>query len=432
MSLATAMQVTREDLNPCTVQLTVECTPEQVHAAFDKAIRKFGKEMRLPGFRPGKAPASVVEKMLDENELRGEAAELAVNQALRDAIKQEDLQVQGTPHVTLEEFERDPGQLKFVAKVPLPSKVSLTDLTELKVEHPSMAVTDEEVEQQIEVLRRRAGKREKVTDRALQPGDMAVVNIEPEGGESKVFMVVAGQTFAELDAVLEGMNPEDIKAATLTFPEGFQEADWSGKTLACQVTLRSISSTQIPDLDDEFAKSLSAESVENLRERVKEMVQQNKTAAIQDMIHEQLLDQIAERSEIHFADTMWESVVERRLNEMRQDLQRQGSTLEKHAEEQGMSPEEFNAALQKEAKQHVQRAVVVEHIFREQKMQVTNQEAQYIFLEIARENGIKPEGLQQFQQEYGAAIREEIMFRAMYRHVMDYLRETATVVETDA
>lgn len=424
------MQVTREDLNPCTVKLDIVCSQEQIESGFDRALKQYAKQLKVPGFRPGKAPKDVVAKMVDPDDLRGEAADIIVRAALKTALEQEGIALEGRPSVELVSFEREPAEMTFTVKVPLPAKVELMDVTTITAEKPSAEVDEEEVERELEALRRRQGKRETITDRGLQDGDMAVINIQPEGAEEgKSFMIVSGQTFPELDGVLQDLTPESVVTAKLPFPESFQEKDWAGKTMEATVTVRSITSLRLPELDEAFAKSMQFDTMDELRTRVREHIERAKAQNAQEVVNEQILDQIAAGSQVHFADTTWESVLERQLNEVRRDLASKKSSLEEFCEKNGMTVEEYVEAQKKEAKLQVQRAVIVEHIFRQESMEVTQDEAQRHFLQIASENGVKPDGLAQFHKEYGEAIRDEVLFRAMYGKVMEWLNEQVTVTE---
>ncbi len=425
------MQVTREDLNPCTIQLAIVCSQDQVREGFARAYKNLAKKIRVPGFRPGQAPQAVVQKLVGKEELNNEAADLIVSKAFKEALEQQDLKPENRPAVTLNALDEGELKCEFTVKVPLAPKVEMAEYKGLEVEKPAVEVTDEEAEQYLQEIRRRSGKREAVTGRGIQEGDYAVVNVKVKGeeGDGRTFMTIAGQTFAELDQAILGMSAEEMKSLELPFPASFQEKDWAGKTLACQVTIRSVNAVKLPEVDDEFAKSLEAANVEDLKVRLRDRIKEAKEQMAQETVNDRLLDKLIEQSSIQVADTTWESVVVQRMREILLDLQQRNVTLEKYCEQNGMTQDQFKEALEREAKTHVVRAVVIEHIFREEKMQITNQEAQRHFLEIAGENGVKQEDLRQFTKKYGAQVRDEVVFRAMYAKVTKFLTEHAKLVE---
>jgi trigger factor len=313
--------------------------------------------------------------------------------------------------------------------VPLQPVVELAEYKGLEAEQPPIEVRDEEVEAQIDDLRRKQGKREAVTHRGVQEGDVAVVNVKVEGeeGEGRNFMTIAGQTFPQMDEALHGMKAEELKSLTLTFPDNFQEKDWAGKKLKCQVTLRSVSAVHLPELDDAFAQSLSTESVDQLRNRMRELIGQAKMNMAHEYVVEQLLEQLLSKSTIHVPDTMWESVASRRIQELAQEQQQNGKTMEDYAKDQGMTVDELMEAWKGESKLHVQRAVMVREIFSREKMNLSNQELNRELQSMAREFEMAPGELLNVLKKNKAV--DELHFRAIFRKVTEFLKENARLKE---
>lgn len=427
----TAMQIERKDLNECTVQLDIVCSQDQVKSGFNKAIRQLGKKLRLPGFRPGQAPISMVEKALPEHDILNAGAEEIIGTAYADAVKEQELTPAGQPMVDLKKLDRETLACEFSIKIPLPPVIELGEYKGVEVSKTDTNVSDEEVDRQIEELRRKDGKQEKITTRGIQDGDMAVVNIklDDQEGDGRSFMIIAGQTFASLDKLIAGMHVEEIKSADLEFPENFQEKDWAGQKHHAHVTIRSVSAVQVPNLDDEFAKNFNLENVDQLKERMRSAIEQAKEQSGRDMVNEQLMEKILGASKIVVADTTWESVAERRLQEIDFQLRQQKRTMEAYAKEQGMTVEDMVESLKKEAKLHVERAVVIEEIFRKEELEVTEADQNRHFIEILQENQVTQENIDKFTKEYGQQIFQEIMLRARYGKVMDFLNENAVAVD---
>lgn len=425
------MTVTREDLNPCTIKLEVVCSPDQVKAGFDKAVKALSKNVRIPGFRPGAAPKKMVEDLINPNDLYNAAAEEIVKVAFKAALDQEKITPDNQPSVDLTKLEKEPPACEFTVKVPLAPQVDLAEYKGLAVEKNAVTVTDEEVDRQIEELQRRAGKKQEVSGRGIHEGDVAVVNIKLEGheGDGRNFMIIAGQTFGDLDKAIMGMAAEEIKSADLEFPDNFQEKDWAGQKHHCHITIRSVSAVQIPDLDDAFAQSLQVKDVSELKERVREGIASAKEQIATEMMNERMLDDLLAKSTVHVADTTWEAVASRRLSEIHAELQQKGATIEDFAKQNGMDLKEFVAAQQQEAKIHVQRAVIIEKIFTAEGMKITDQDANNHFLQIAQENQIKQEDLEAFAKKFGPQLRDEVIFRSMYSKVLALLASHAQISE---
>lgn len=424
------MKVTREEINPCTIKLTVACSPDQVKGGFDKAIKQLSKKVRIPGFRPGMAPKKMVEDALNPQALYEVAAEEIVKNAFDDAIKSEKLEPHGLPSIDLMKIDKVEGVCEFSAKVPLKPIVELIDYKGLTANRETPEVTDAEVDAQIEELRRRGGKKSEVTDRGVEDGDVAVVNLKVDGetGDGRTFMVVAGQTFEGLDKAIKGMKPEEMKSAKLDYPENFQNPDWAGKKkVATQVSVRSISAVQMPDLDDEFAKGLQTKDVSELKERVREAILDAKQRSADEMLRDQLLDEIVAKSKVEVAENTWEQVVDRRLREMEAEAQQNNTTVETVLKANGMDTDEFLKNLTEEAKVNVRRAVVIQKIFEDNKMDVTNEDVGLHLSAIAQENQVPRERFEEFVKAYGGQLREEVIFRTMAAKVAEFLIEHAQI-----
>lgn len=421
------MQVTRTDISPCDIHLDVICTPEQVSDAYRKATKHFSKRVRVPGFRPGAAPAAMVEKMVTEDELNEQAAEELVRGTFKSVLAEHQLEPYGRPSVEVKKLVREPAEAEFLLKVPLAPVVELAEYRGIEVKRPNVEVTDAAVDEQIEGLRRRKSKREAVTDRGIEAGDIAVVNIKVDGEttDGRTFMIIVGRTFEALDQLLAGMEVEEMKTAELTFPEGFQEADWAGKTLVSHITLRSVSTVILPEVDDEFAKSFDVADMAELRERVREQMVRANEETVADYVNEQLLDAVVEKSNVHVPDIMWENVAERRLRELVAEQKERGRTVEQYAKENGMTIDELVQAWKTEAKVQVLRAVVVREIFVNEKMQMEESDLMEELGTMSREYRMAPDELMERLRQTDNV--DELHFRVIFRKVTRFLTENAVV-----
>ncbi|RYZ58815.1 MAG: trigger factor, partial [Proteobacteria bacterium] len=356
-----AMQVTREDLNPCTVKLTVVLDPEEVQQGYDTAFRQLTKKIKLPGFRPGKAPKAMLENVLPSQDWNEAAAEEIVRKAYAKAVEQENLQVDRTtsPQVSLDALDQAAKKAEFTAKVPLPPKVELGDYKNLPVTQPPTDVTDEEIDRQIAELQKGRVSREKVADRGATDGDVAVLNLKAEEGDAKSFVSVVGQSFPALDDAVRGMAVEEMKNVELAFPDDFQVKEWQGQTHTVKVTLNSLSAVSTPALDDSFAQSLQLENIEALKNRLRENIGRAKQQMVRQVLFEGLLEALMERSQVAVSDNMWETLADRRLRETAEEQQKNGKSLDEYAQENGMTVEELVEAWKERAKLEVQRALLI-------------------------------------------------------------------------
>lgn len=421
------MQVTLENVDVRTVKVLVECEPKQVQDGFKNAYKVLAKQVKVPGFRPGQAPRAVLEKMLDSKTVRDEASEQIVKLTFSNAIKENDITVEPTvrPNVDVKELDETSGTCKYEANVSLIPVVELGKYEGLTYEKQAVDVTEEDVEKQIESLRRQRATPSAVTERGAETGDMAVVNIKLEGADSqgKTFMTAVGKTFPQLDELLLGMRTEQIKSAELEFPKNFSDKDWAGKTHKCIISVNSLSSVNLPALDADFASALQFDSVEQLQTRVKELLTSAREEAARELINEQILDALLEKSKVEVPPAMADQLAYRRLRETEMELHEKGQNLQQFAEENGMTLEELIKEWQEKAKVHVARALLIRDVFKAENMKIEQQDVADELQSMAKEYQKDP------KEMYELLVRnqsvEELHFRAITRKVSDFLYEKA-------
>ncbi|RYG43679.1 trigger factor [bacterium] len=426
-----SMTVTQEKINECTVQLNVVADAAEVKAGFDKAYRSLAKGVAIPGFRKGAAPRSMIEPLLDPQRRSEEAAQNLVKDTLKKAIDESGLEVDPStpPSVNLKSFDEEKGEAVYEAKVPLPPKVELGEYKGLAAERPDATVTDQDIEYQIDEYRRRRGTREAITDRGVQEGDVAVINLKADGeeGDGHTLMVVIGKTFEALDAALHGMQSEEIKHLELEFPESFQIKELAGTTTTVSVGITSLSAVRLPEIDDSFAKELQTENLEDLRARIKGALGRAKESMVHEIVTDRLLNTLRESSEVHVSDNMWESLAERRLTETAQEQAREGKSLEAYAKEQGMTLQEYVDAWRERAKFEIERALLIQQVFVRENMAVSNQDLNMELSRMAGEYQIEPEEM--LKSLHANRALDELQFRVIQRKVRDFLYAQAVITD---
>lgn len=424
------MQITREELNPCTLRLSVVCDPEQVKQGFDKAIKQIAKTIKLPGFRPGNAPKALVEGMIAREELFEEAAERVIQATYSKAIEAEGIVADRSvrPIVELTKIDRDNLVVEYTAKVPLPPQVTIGEYRGIPLVRPAIEVSGEEIEQQITEFRKRRQTRDLVSDRGVEDGDATVLNINVEGeeGDGRTFMVVAGQAFDQLDEAIAGMKVEEIKSVELSFPEDFQEQDWAGKTLQSQISVNSISGVQLPALDDAFAQSLNTNNLDELRTRISDAIYGAKENMVREAVLEQLYSKLHETSIVHVSDNMWEALAAQRLRETQEEQEKEGRSLEQYAAENGMTLDALTEAWQSKSKMHVERALLIREIFTREQMQISNEELNRELYAMADEYELPAEEMFKLLKKNDAL--DELQFRTISSKVARFLEDNAKEV----
>ncbi|MFN7172889.1 MAG: trigger factor [Fimbriimonadaceae bacterium] len=422
------MQVTREDLSPVTVKLTVVCDPDDVQKGIDKAYKQIAKSVRIEGFRPGAAPAALIKKTVDEQAVMEQAAENIVRKAYREAIEKESIVPFTNPHVDLTKLESDPPTCEFTILVGLEPIIQLGDYSGLNVKQPPIGVTMDEIEEQLKGEQTRQAKRSEVKGRAVETGDYALIHLQPkdEDGEGRTFMTVVGKTFPQLDEALKGMSLEQLKELELTFPETFDEKDWAGKTLEMKLSIRSISNLELPDLDDDFARNYEAEDMDELKARIEKALLGAKQEAARDYVIDQLFDQIEAASNVEVSDAMWEPVAAQRLREDEEEQRRANKSLEEFAAENGMTLDKWVETRREEARNSVKRAVVVQEILQREKLEIGQEHFQQEAMFMARDYNVDANELI-LKINKSEALQQELRLRTAFRVVSDFLLKNANI-----
>jgi trigger factor len=343
------MEVIADQTDPCTIVLDITIDEQQVSRTFDSVYREFSKYVNVPGFRPGKAPRPVLERFVNQNQVRERALEKLVGDTYRKAISDQNITPYRQPQVDPPELE-DKKPYSFKAIVPLEPQVTLGPYTGLTIEKPAYQVSDAMIDRTIARLREGRARLERVSDRGVEPGDVLIAETRTtlEGVENaepaRRQLLQMGNNPPGFDEALLGLKPDEERNFTLTYPEDWEDEERRGKQATHEVKLVSISARRLPDLDDNFAKQNGAESVEQLREEIRQREAKSAAELSEEIAEVRLTDAIVNAATIHFPQVLVEEEVQdslRKINgELRQNnltyeafLARTGRTAEQHYEE---------------------------------------------------------------------------------------------------
>ena len=331
------------DESPTKKVLTFEVPAEDVKAATEKTIKVFAKQVRLPGFRPGKAPAHIIRQRFTE-EIKGEVLERLIQESLAEALREKNLVPLGQPKI---------GDLKFEFEAPLAFKVDLEvrpavepkDYRGLKVPEGSSAVTAEDVDRVLARIREGHATYDAVEGRPVKDGDFALVDIKgtfPAGDgkdfdAEKTLVEIGGErTLPELSANLRNAEPGARVSFQKSFPADAPDPAFAGKTVLYNVHLAALKSRILPALDDDFARTVltpregeppEGANVALLREKVTESLTKDKETALRETRRRALLDGLLALNEVDAPESMVESEIDSALREYARHLARQGVNL---------------------------------------------------------------------------------------------------------
>ncbi len=270
------MQVELQPAEGLTRRLEIEVPANEIDQQVEKRLKDMRGRVRIDGFRPGKAPLSVI-RMQYGGRVRDDVVSEVMGQSFQKAVEEKELRVAGQP--SIESVEGDAGEaLKFVASVEVYPEIDLGDLSKLKVETLTSEVTDEDVDEMIDTLRKQQAEWKKVRHKARK-GERVTINFvgkidgEPfEGGSAEDVEVILGegQMLPDFEKGLKGIKPGEPVTIEVNFPEDYQAEHLAGKTAEFEIEATKVEEQVLPEVDDEFARKFGAESAEKLREDVRE------------------------------------------------------------------------------------------------------------------------------------------------------------------
>ena len=283
----------------CKHEFEITVPLDQIQAETDRIVANIQKRANLPGFRPGKAPASLIRKRF-QSEIRQDVLESILPKAFRAKAEEDHLEVVGTPNVTDVHFH-DGEPLRFKAEFEVAPTIELKEYRELPIPYEEKPVTDEDIAARIESIRNQKAEFVNEDPRPLADGDYAVVSLKSVGGiegapiENNEMVLHLGdaETMPEFTENLRGMSPEEEKEFDVTYPEDYAQDRIAGKTVRFKVTVKAVRRKELPELNDEFARDLGDyQNLEELREAIRKAIAGENQYAAQQEAKVKLVDEL--------------------------------------------------------------------------------------------------------------------------------------------
>ncbi|MEV6062441.1 trigger factor [Nocardia asteroides] len=397
------MKSTVEQLSPTRVRINVEVPFEELKPDFDKAYKALAQQVRIPGFRPGKAPAKLIETRVG----RGAVLEQVVNDALprryAEAVQSAEVKVIGQPEIEITKIE-DGEELAFTAEVDVRPEIALPDYSGLEVTVDSFTIEDADIEQQLTSLRQRFGTLTGV-ERAVQDGDFVSIDLSatvdgedvPEAATTGLSHEVgSGQLIEGLDEAVTGLKAGESAEFTSTLVAG----EHAGKEAVITVTVQSVKERELPEADDEFAQLASEfDTIDELKEDLKGRVERTKKVEQAGQIRDKVLDTLLETVEVPLPEAVVKAEVDAVLHDAVHGFDHDEAKLAEALEAQGSSREEFDKDTQEAAEKSVKTQLLLDAIAEAENTQVGQQELTERILFQAQRYGMSPEQfIQQVQQ----------------------------------
>lgn len=374
------MKVTLERLPESRVQLDIEVDDERLERSLDVAYRKIASKSKIPGFRPGKAPRSVVERMVGRDGLIREALDKLVPDVYNEAIESEDVSAIAQPELEILEFE----PVRFKAIVAVRPTVDLGDYRAVRVEREPVEVTEEQVDEQIQLLRKRNAMQSPV-ERGAQWGDTITADVKGET-EDRVFL---NDTAAEIAMVEErvllvpglseaivGMKKGEEKDIELEVPEDSELAGLAGKQVTFHVAVSEVKEEILPEEDDDLAGLINAEefpTLEALRQRFRDDIEKNMIAQAESKQRDEAIEKILEGASVDYPSVL----VDREIDHIIQDnLGGDRQQYQTYLQRVGRSEAEFRETFREPAEARVKRSLVLSQLAEDEGIEVEDEDVE--------------------------------------------------------
>lgn len=382
--------------------LEIKVSPEDFVNAMKKAYKKNVKKFNIPGFRKGKAPMKVIEMQYGEGIFYEDAFDFAFPEAYQKAIEDNNLEPVAQPDIDIETISRAEG-LVIKAEIAVKPEVALGDYKEIEVEKREVNVTDEDVEKELEALQKKNARLITVEDRPIKEGDTVVIDFKGyidgeafEGGEGQnhSLEIGSGQFIPGFEEQLVGIEAGQETKVDVTFPEEYQAEELAGQKATFKVKINEIKETELPELDDEFAKDVSEfDTLEEYKEDLKKNIQEREEHKIKHEVEDAVVEKVVENTEMIVPDAMVKAEVDRMLNEFDYQLKGQGISLNDYFKYTNIDEGEFKENLKGDAKKKIETDLALEKVVEVEEIEASEEEVEKELEEMAKQYGQEVEEL---------------------------------------
>ena len=429
------MSVQVENLEKNMAKLTIEVPAEELEKALEKAYQKQKKNISVPGFRKGKVPRAMVEKMYGPAVFYEDAVNSLVPEEYSKAAEESKLDIVSRPEINVEQIEKGKAFI-FTATVAVKPEVTLGEYKGLEVAKADTTVTDEEVEAELKKEQEKNARTINVTDRPVAQGDTAVIDFEGfvdgvafEGGKGENHSLEIGShTFIDtFEDQLVGKNVGDEVDVNVTFPEQYQAADLAGKPATFKVKINEIKAKELPELDDEFAKDVSEfDTLAEYKESLKKDLEKKKQDEAKRTKEDEAIQKIIDKSKMEIPEAMIDTQCETMIEEFAQRIAQSGLSMDQYLQFSGLTVDGLKEQVRPEALTRIQSSLVLEQIAKEENIEVSDADVDAEIEKMAKNYGMEADKLKEYMGEgEKESMKRELAITKAVELIMDNIKERA-------
>ena len=429
------MSVQVEKLEHNMAKLTIEVSAEDVEKALNSAYNKQKKNISIPGFRKGKVPRAMIEKMYGAEVFYEDAANELMQNSYPAAIDESGVDIVSRPTVNVVQLKKGEPFI-YTAEVATKPEVTLGKYEGVTVTKIDTSVSDEEVAEALEKERNNNSRSVSVTDRPVAEGDTAVIDFEGfvdgvafDGGKGENHpLEIGSHSFIDtFEDQLVGKNVGEEVEVNVTFPEQYQAADLAGKPAVLKVKINEIKAKELPELDDEFAQDVSEfDTLAEYKEDLKKRLQEQKEVEAKKTKEDEAIQKIIDKSKMDIPEAMLTTQCESMVDEFAQRIAQSGLSLEQYLQFSGMTMDALMDQVKPEAMKRIQSSLVLEAIAKDQNIEVSDEDVDAEIEKMAAAYGMEADKLKEYMGESEKkSMKADLAITKAVDFVMGSIKERA-------
>ena len=402
------MSVQVEKLEKNMAKLTVEVSAEDFKAAIKKAFNKNKNRFAIPGFRKGKAPQAMIEKMYGEGVFYEDAADEAINASYAEAMKESGLDIVSRPEVTIEKIGKD-EPFVYSALVAVKPEVTLGQYKGVEGEKADASGSAEDVEAELKKVQEQNARLLTVEDRGVEDGDQTVIDFEGfvdgkgfEGGKAEDYpLTIGSHSFIDtFEEQLIGKKIGEECEVNVTFPTEYHAADLAGKPATFKVTVKEIKVKELPELNDEFASEVSEfDTLDEYKKDVEKKLAEKKEIEANSKNEDAVVAKVVENATMEIPDKMIDAQAENMVQDMARRMQSQGLSLDMYLKYTGMTVEQMKEQARPDAEKRIRTRLVLEAVAKAENIQISDEKVDEEVAKMAEAYKMEVEKLKSYMSE---------------------------------
>ena len=401
-----SVQVEKQEKNMA--KLTVEVPAEQFVDAIKKAYNKNKNRFNVPGFRRGKAPQMMIEKMYGVGVFYEDAADEAINETYADAMKESGLDIVSRPEISIEQIEKDKPFI-YTALVAVKPEVSLGQYKGIEVEKADASVKEEDIEAELKRVQNQNARLVSITDRPVAKDDQVVIDFDGsvdgkafDGGKAEDYPLTIG-SHAFIDTFedqLIGKNIGEECEVHVTFPGEYHAKELAGKPAVFKVKIKEIKVRELPELDDEFAGEVSDfDTLEEYKKDIEAKISERKQKAAATENENRVVDKVVEGASMEIPERMIDDQVENMIQDTARRMQRQGLDLDQYLKYTGMTLDQMKEQARPQAVKRIQTRLVLEAVAKAENIQISDEKLDEEIAKMAESYQTEADKLKSYMTE---------------------------------